>query len=159
MSQHDDSIDISAAVVASSPDAIIAADMNGTIIGWNPAAEEMLGFTADQAIGRQLLSLMPEDQRQEAARLLDRARDGEVVAGREVTRTRQDGSTVIGRLTLAPIRGANGEIHGSPSSRLSSRSGSSRPSSAGRTNRQTGERALSRSLATNFYRALVIFGA
>ena len=51
MSQHDDDwIDISAAVVASSPDAIIAADMNGTIIGWNPAAEEMLGFTADQAI-------------------------------------------------------------------------------------------------------------
>lgn len=114
MSQHDDdSIDISAAVVASSPDAIIAADMHGTIIGWNPAAEKMFGFTAQQAIGNDLLSLMPEDQRQDAARLMERARGGEVVAGHEVTRIRQDGSTVVGRLTLAPIRGANGEIHGS----------------------------------------------
>ncbi len=109
----DDSIDISAAVVASSPDAIIAADMNGTIIGWNPAAEKMLGFTADQAMGSDLLSLIPEDQRQGAARLMERVRNGEIVVGREVTRLRQNGSIVVGRLTVAPIRGAHGEIHGS----------------------------------------------
>jgi PAS domain S-box-containing protein len=113
LQRDDDSIYISAAVVASSPDAIVAADMNGTIIGWNPAAEKMLGFAADEAIGSDLLSIMPEQQREAADRLMERVRNGEVVASREVTRMRQDGSTIIGRLTLAPIRDATGEIRGS----------------------------------------------
>ncbi len=109
----DDTINISAAVVASSPDAIIAADMAGKIISWNPAAERMLDLTADEAIGADLLSLVPADQREVAARLLERARSGEVVSVRTVTRIRPDGSTIVGSLTLAPIRDDDGKVRGS----------------------------------------------
>jgi len=113
MPQPDDATsNFSAAVIASSPDAIIAVDMDGVITAWNPAAENMMGFPADEAIGRDLLSLMPGSQRDAAARLLERARNGEVIAGRDVTRNRRDGSTVVGRLTVAPIRAADGAVCG-----------------------------------------------
>jgi two-component system NtrC family sensor kinase len=39
-------------VIKSSPNAIIAADMDGNIFIWNKAAEDTLGYTADQVIGK-----------------------------------------------------------------------------------------------------------
>ncbi|MFA6011689.1 MAG: PAS domain S-box protein [Desulfobacteraceae bacterium] len=39
-------------VIQSSPNVIIAADRKGTIIIWNKAAEETLGYTSDEVIGK-----------------------------------------------------------------------------------------------------------
>ncbi|MEJ2638985.1 MAG: PAS domain S-box protein [Desulfosarcinaceae bacterium] len=39
-------------VVRSSPNAIIGADMQGRIITWNPGAEETLGYTEAEAVGK-----------------------------------------------------------------------------------------------------------
>ena len=39
-------------VIQSSPNVIIAADLKGTIIIWNKAAEETLGYTSDEVIGK-----------------------------------------------------------------------------------------------------------
>ena len=109
---EDETVGIAAAVVASSPSAIVAADLDGTIIAWNPAAEAMTGFSAADALGADILSTAPDGERQEAARLLSLVRGGETVSNRQVKRLRADGSTIIGSLTLAPIRDTNGEIVG-----------------------------------------------
>ncbi len=103
---------ISAAVVESSPSAIIAVDLEGSIIGWNPAAEKLTGFSAQEALGAPLLSIMPASERERAAEMMARVRGGETVANREVRRLRRDGSEFVGNLTLAPIRAEDGEING-----------------------------------------------
>ena len=41
-------------------DAIIAAGADGKIIFWNPAAQRIFGFTADEAVGQSLDLIIPE---------------------------------------------------------------------------------------------------
>lgn len=41
-------------------DAIVAAGADGVIIFWNPAAERIFGFSADEAIGQSLDLIIPE---------------------------------------------------------------------------------------------------
>jgi PAS domain S-box-containing protein len=47
-------------LVRSAGDAIVAADPNGSIILWNPAAERMFGFSEAEALGRSLDVIIPE---------------------------------------------------------------------------------------------------
>ena len=49
--------------VQASNDAIIYSDRDGTIRFWNSGAEQMLGFSADEAIGQSLDIFIPENQR------------------------------------------------------------------------------------------------
>ncbi len=53
------SLDIEA-FVAASADAIIAAGADGTIVFWNDAAARVFGFTADEALGKSLVLIIPE---------------------------------------------------------------------------------------------------
>lgn len=48
----------SATVIDSSLDAIVSSDADGTIVAWNPAAERIFGFTAEQAVGARLGDLI-----------------------------------------------------------------------------------------------------
>jgi PAS domain S-box-containing protein len=41
-------------------DAVIVADPAGAITLWNPAAERMFGFTADEALGKRMDMIIPE---------------------------------------------------------------------------------------------------
>lgn len=53
------SLDIEAFVQAAA-DAIIAAEADGKIIFWNPAATRLFGFTSEEALGRSLDLIIPE---------------------------------------------------------------------------------------------------
>jgi PAS domain S-box-containing protein len=48
------------AVTASAADAIVTADVYGTITGWNPAAERLFGYTEEEAVGESVTIVMPE---------------------------------------------------------------------------------------------------
>jgi PAS domain S-box-containing protein len=48
------------ALVESASDAVIVADDEGRIAGWNPAAERIFDYTADEIIGQSLTLLIPE---------------------------------------------------------------------------------------------------
>ena len=45
-------------------DAIVVCDAGGAIIGWNPAAVRMFGFSEAEALGQSLDLIIPERQRQ-----------------------------------------------------------------------------------------------
>lgn len=62
-------------VIASSADAIVAADMRGKILIFNPAAERILGYNADNMIGRSVVALYPS--RQSARKVMSELRSEE----------------------------------------------------------------------------------
>jgi PAS domain S-box-containing protein len=55
-----DDFNLHRAIVAQSPDAIIFADVTGTIRVWNKAAEQLFGHTAAEAVGQTLDIIIPE---------------------------------------------------------------------------------------------------
>jgi PAS domain S-box-containing protein len=101
-----------AAVVESSDDAIITKDLNSIITSWNPAAERMFGYTADEAIGRSVRMLIPDDLQDEEDVVLRKIRAGERMDHYETIRKHRDGTTLAISLTVSPIRNELGQIVG-----------------------------------------------
>ncbi len=100
------------AVVESSNDAIITNALDGTITGWNRAAERLFGFTAGEAIGNRIDIIVPPDRRAETRQILDRIASGEAIEHYETLRMHKDGREVDVSLGVSPIRSAAGEIVG-----------------------------------------------
>ena len=98
------------AIVAASPIAINAIDASRRVTIWNPAAERMLGWSADEVIG-QTLPYAHADMAH-AQQLLKRIFAGESVPAFETLRQSKSGTLVNVLLALAPLRGAQGEITG-----------------------------------------------
>ena len=100
------------AVVESSNDAIITKALDGTITGWNPAAERLFGYTAAEAVGKRIDIIVPPDRRVEVAEILGRIAKGEAVEQYETSRLHRDGREVSVSLGVSPIKSAAGEIVG-----------------------------------------------
>jgi PAS domain S-box-containing protein len=103
---------IFSAVVESSNDAIVTSALDGTITGWNRAAERLFGFTASEAVGNRVDIVIPPDRRAETHEILDRVARGETVEHYETLRLHKDGREVDVSLSISPIRSAAGEIVG-----------------------------------------------
>jgi two-component system cell cycle sensor histidine kinase/response regulator CckA len=101
-----------AAIVESTQEAVIAKSLDGTIETWNAGAERLYGYTAAEAVGRNVAFLTPPDQQDEAAPLLERLARGESIVDLETVRIRKDGETIDVSLTISPIRARSGEVVG-----------------------------------------------
>jgi PAS domain S-box-containing protein len=101
-----------AAVVESSDDAIVAKDLQSTIVSWNRAAERMFGYTAEEAIGRSVRMIIPDDLQAEEDMVLAKIRAGGLVDHYETRRRRKDGSEVLVSLTVSPIVDDSGRVIG-----------------------------------------------
>src|SRR6476661_1238213 len=83
-----------AAVVDSSDDAIVTKDLDGTIRGWNPAAERIFGYSAAEMVGQPIFRLIPPELMEEEHAILGQIRAGHRVAHYETTRLRKDGQRI-----------------------------------------------------------------
>jgi PAS domain S-box-containing protein len=101
-----------AAIVESSDDAILTKDRQGIITTWNPGAERMYGYSADEAIGKHISILIPEDRKGEEQRIIDRVFAGEPVDHYESERIDSAGRLLRVSLTISPLADDAGEIIG-----------------------------------------------
>ena len=101
-----------AAIVESSDDAIVSKDLNGIITSWNRGAEQLFGYTAEEAIGQSITILIPPERSSEEDMVLGGIRSGQRVEHFDTVRKRKDGGLVQISLTVSPIRDATGTIVG-----------------------------------------------
>ncbi|MGY2079283.1 PAS domain-containing sensor histidine kinase [Modestobacter sp. SYSU DS0657] len=105
VSRHRESVAQLSGVLATAGDAFVGTDHDGTINAWNAAAETLLGWTAQEAIGRPLLTtIVPASLRAEYAEAIARvhaAEPGDLPLGPvEMRAQRKDGATVEIELTV-----------------------------------------------------------
>ena len=96
--------DVLAAIVNSSDDAIIGKTPDGIITTWNPAAERMYGYVAEEIIGQPITVLCPPDRVAEIQEILRKISSGERVSYHETTRQRKDGSIFPVSVTISPVQ-------------------------------------------------------
>lgn len=101
-----------AAIVEGSDDAIISKDLGGIIRSWNPGAERIFGYTAEQIIGKPVTMLMPAERKTEEQTILARLQRGERVDHFQTVRVRKDGRAIYVSLTISPIRDDEGHVIG-----------------------------------------------
>jgi two-component system CheB/CheR fusion protein len=101
-----------ASIVESSDDAIISKALDGIITSWNRGAERVFGYTAEEAIGKPVTILIPEDRMNEELEILGRIRRGKRVDHYDTVRRRKDGSLIDISLTVSPLKNADGRIVG-----------------------------------------------
>jgi len=97
-----------AAIVESSQDAMVSKDLSGIITSWNQAAEQLYGYAADEAVGKSVLMLMPQDRHDEEIMIQERLRQGQRIDHYETVRKKKDGTFFEVSLSVSPIFNADG---------------------------------------------------
>ncbi|WP_282285819.1 PAS domain S-box protein [Pseudomonas sp. PS02302] len=101
------------AVVESSSDGIISKDLQGVVLSWNHAAEELFGYSASEAVGQRLLDLVvPTELEHEERSVLARIGRGEPVPHFETRRQHRDGHLIEVLVSVSPMRGRDGRVIG-----------------------------------------------
>ena len=92
-----------AAIVESSNDAIIGKDLNGIVTSWNPAAEQMFGYRAEEMFGESIRRIIPPEVLPDEERLMSAVARGERTEHYETLRRKRDGECIEVSLTLSPV--------------------------------------------------------
>ena len=98
------------AIVRSSDDAILSKDEDGIILSWNPAAERMYGYSAEEAIGQPISILIPSHRAGEERKILEQVFSGKPLEHYETERVTKYGQQLNVSLSVSPVRDADGKI-------------------------------------------------
>jgi PAS domain S-box-containing protein len=101
-----------AAIVESSGDAIISQNRLDLITSWNRGAEQMLGYLAEEIVGRSFDLLTPPELRPEQDRVSQRVLGGEQIDHLETTLLAKDGRKILVSAAISPLRDSSGGITG-----------------------------------------------
>jgi PAS domain S-box-containing protein len=91
------------ALVQNSPVAIITADLQAHVVSWNPAAERLFGYTAEEAVGRNIDDLVAQGQMRRQADDYTQQLFEEQRVHLTAKRTRKDGSLVDVEVLALPV--------------------------------------------------------
>jgi PAS domain S-box-containing protein len=89
-------------------DAVVGTDLNGVVTSWNRGAERLFGYRADEALGRHISFVYPDDQH---PFLQEQVIDPLLTKGRhevQVRMLRKSGEEFLAHLLLSTLRDASG---------------------------------------------------
>ncbi|HRH59396.1 MAG TPA: PAS domain S-box protein, partial [Chitinophagaceae bacterium] len=101
-----------AAIVQSSEDAIISKTLEGIVTSWNPGAEKLFGYSAEEMIGQSITKIIPVDRLQEEPDILNRIQQGENIDHFQTQRIDKKGNLIDISLAISPIKNNEGKIVG-----------------------------------------------
>jgi len=99
-------------IVESSQDAILSLSLDGAIRSWNAGAERVFGYSEAEVLGKPIGMIVPPEQKDESAMLLQRIQANEKVDQWETARTRKDGQRIEISLTASPLKDGSGKLIG-----------------------------------------------
>ena len=99
-------------IAQGSTDAIVGKSLEGTVLSWNPGAERLFGYSAEEIVGRSISLLIPADRSGEEDSILAAVARGERVDNLDTMRRRKNGELVPVSLNISPIRDAQGTVVG-----------------------------------------------
>ena len=109
------SLRLLSAIVKWSDDAIVGKTPDGVIMSWNPAAERMYGYSAEEIVGQPVTVLSPPGHAGEIKEILDKIGRGERVLHQETVRRRKDGTIFPVSVTVSPVYDEGGRLVGASS--------------------------------------------
>ena len=112
LTSPDEAARVLAALVESSNDAIFTKDLDGNVQTWNPGAELMYGYAADEIVGRSVSLLVPPGHPDEISGISRKSSSGELVRHFETVRQTKDGRRLDVSLAVSPLRDAAGTVVG-----------------------------------------------
>jgi len=101
-----------AAIMATTSDGVLAADPEGRMSAFSPGAEHIFGYRAEEATGKPIAILCPEDLLAEQAHAWQRILETGSYSGFETERLAKDGRRIPVELTINLVRDESGEIAG-----------------------------------------------
>lgn len=101
-----------AAIISSTDDAIISKDLNGNITSWNPAAERIFGYKAEEIIGKHISIIIPPDRLSEEDHIISQIRQGNRIEHFDTIRRTKIGKLINISVTISPIKNEQGQIIG-----------------------------------------------
>ena len=101
-----------AAVVEHSGDAILTKNLDAVIQTWNPGAERLFGYRAEEIVGKPVTVLFPPDRLNEEDHIIGRLRQGQPVEQLQTVRVAKDGRRIPVLVSVSPLKNDNGEIVG-----------------------------------------------
>jgi PAS domain S-box-containing protein len=99
-------------IVETATAAIISKNLDSIIQSWNLGAQQIFGYTPEEAIGKSITLLIPPDRIEEESDILERIRRGGRVTHFETVRAHKDGKRIPVSLTMSPLRDESGTIIG-----------------------------------------------
>jgi two-component system cell cycle sensor histidine kinase/response regulator CckA len=96
-----------AVIIGAAPAAVITMDVEGRVKLWNPAAEQMFGWTSAEVVGRPP-PIVPPDRSADDSAARDGALAGDPARDLRTLRLTKDGRTLDVSLSIATIRDARG---------------------------------------------------
>lgn len=107
--------DLFAAIVSSSHDAIVSHTLDGKITSWNPSAEKLYGYEAQEILNRSMDLLIPLSCRDEFCMILEKICAGETINHYETVRLNKEGKEIEISISVSPIKNPQGDIVGATS--------------------------------------------
>src|SRR5262245_31823087 len=93
-------------------DAVIISQIGGTITSYNPSAERLFGYAAEEVIGKSISLLLTSNGPNQWLLIAEQARRGVTIENLETQMTKKGGPTVDVLASLSPIRDGIGRVIG-----------------------------------------------